>query len=461
MGAMLAPDQTRQQAVFDRLRAGIMSGALAPGARLPPTRAMAAELGVARQTVVLAYERLAAEGYVRGRIGSGTYVAADLPDAAPAAAPLPQTAAQALSQRGLRLAAVPVAAAARDPNAGLLLAGGLPAPDLFPAAAWARCTTRVLKALPPECASYPPPQGLHTLRCEIAAHLAATRGRAADPGGIALTSAGYNNPGAKLIAIAVHPGGLSGTLANLGHVGSSSNVNVIAAWASPDFHPPSFWLPLAALLAGLALLLPAMWRRRRYADAVLLVGASIAMLYAVRFLPYLMLVLALRGAEYLPSRLMLWSARGALRRSQLLGAVAVIALCAVLAPRPLFPVRYPVKAFSWLRSHHVRNVFNSYAIGSTLEAVGLRPYLDGRDNLWLQRRWWPQYVAVSSGGESVLTYLRRFDPHARYVLWFARSPVAVTLDASADWRRVLVDPDRSNPQAATMGAYVIWQRVGP
>ena len=81
---MLAPDQTRQQAVFERLRAGILSGALTSGARLPPTRALAAELGVARQTVVLAYERLAAEGYVRGRIGSGTYVAGDLPDAAPA-----------------------------------------------------------------------------------------------------------------------------------------------------------------------------------------------------------------------------------------------------------------------------------------------------------------------------------------------------------------------------------------
>lgn len=184
---MLAPDQTRQQAVFDRLRAGILSGALTPGARLPPTRALAAELGVARQTVVLAYERLAAEGYVRGRIGSGTYVAGDLPDAAPAPATLPQTAANVLSQRGMRLAAVPVAAASRDPDAGLLLAGGLPAPDLFPTAAWARCTGRVLKALPAECASYPPPQGLHALRCEIAAHLAATRGLAADPGCIVIT----------------------------------------------------------------------------------------------------------------------------------------------------------------------------------------------------------------------------------------------------------------------------------
>ena len=185
---MFAPDQTRQQAVFDRLREGILNGALPAGARLPPTRALAAELGVARQTVVLAYERLASEGYVRGRTGSGTYVAGDLPDAAPAAASQPQTAASVLSRRGMQLAALPVAAAPRDPGAGLLLAGGLPAPDLFPTAAWARCAVRVLKALPTEYASYPPPQGLHELRSQIAAHLAATRGLVADPGCIVITA---------------------------------------------------------------------------------------------------------------------------------------------------------------------------------------------------------------------------------------------------------------------------------
>ena len=80
---MFTPDQSRQQAVFDRLRQGILAGTLPAGARLPPTRALAEELGVARQTVVLAYERLASEGYVRARTGSGTYVAPDLPDAAP------------------------------------------------------------------------------------------------------------------------------------------------------------------------------------------------------------------------------------------------------------------------------------------------------------------------------------------------------------------------------------------
>lgn len=184
---MLAPDQTRQHAVFERLRQGILAGTLPAGARLPPTRALAGELGVARQTVVLAYERLAAEGYVRGRTGSGTYVARDLPDAAPAPEPPAATAAHALSKRGTQLAAVP-ATAASSRTAGMLLAGGLPAADLFPAQAWARCAAAVLKPLGGDLAHYPPPQGLQTLREQIAAHLAATRGLVADPDCIVVTA---------------------------------------------------------------------------------------------------------------------------------------------------------------------------------------------------------------------------------------------------------------------------------
>jgi GntR family transcriptional regulator/MocR family aminotransferase len=185
---MLAPDQTRQSAVFDHLRHSILSGALPGGGRLPPSRSLAQELGVARQTVVLAYERLAAEGYVRGRTGSGTYVSTDLPDQAPAQAATPRVAAVALSARGARLAEIPATASARDPALGLLLAGGLPAPDLFPVKAWARCTTRVMKPLAGELSSYPPPQGLLVLREQIAAHLAATRGLVADPGCIVITN---------------------------------------------------------------------------------------------------------------------------------------------------------------------------------------------------------------------------------------------------------------------------------
>ncbi len=194
---MVMLDQSRQHSVFDRLRQGILAGTFAHGSRLPATRALAEELGVARQTVVLAYERLAAEGYVRARAGSGTYVAADLPDAAPEPAGLPQTAAAALSARGAALALVPSNAMTADaaPGSapvtvppGSLLPAGVPAPDLFPAAVWLRCTARVLKRLDNELASYPPPQGLMDLRVQIAAHLATTRGLIADPGCIVVTS---------------------------------------------------------------------------------------------------------------------------------------------------------------------------------------------------------------------------------------------------------------------------------
>jgi GntR family transcriptional regulator/MocR family aminotransferase len=185
---MLAPDQTRQTAVFNHLRHSILTGALPGGGRLPPSRTLAQEFGVARQTVVLAYERLAAEGYVRGRTGSGTYVATDLPDQAPAPVTTPPLAAASLSARGARLAEIPASASARDASLGLLLAGGLPAPDLFPVKAWARCTARVMKPLAGELSSYPPPQGLLVLREQIAAHLAATRGLVADPGCIVVTN---------------------------------------------------------------------------------------------------------------------------------------------------------------------------------------------------------------------------------------------------------------------------------
>lgn len=183
---MSLTDQTRQGAVFDQLRRGILSGTLPANAKLPPTRALAEELGVARQTVVLAYERLAAEGYVRARTGSGTFVAADLPDAAPTPKNLPPAGPTRLSRRGAALAEIPATARPGGATAGLL-AAGVPAPELFPAEAWARCTVRSIAALK-DFARYPDPQGFAPLRAQIAAHLAATRGLLAEPEQIVVTA---------------------------------------------------------------------------------------------------------------------------------------------------------------------------------------------------------------------------------------------------------------------------------
>src|SRR5690349_14766803 len=63
------------------LRAAILDGRLPARARLPSTRALAAELGVSRNVVLLAFEQLLAEGYAVATVGSGTFVSPSLPDA--------------------------------------------------------------------------------------------------------------------------------------------------------------------------------------------------------------------------------------------------------------------------------------------------------------------------------------------------------------------------------------------
>ena len=72
--------------IYGQVRAAVLARTLGPGTRLPSSRALAAQLGAARASVVAAYEQLLAEGYVFGRIGSGTYVSTDLPEAVVAAA---------------------------------------------------------------------------------------------------------------------------------------------------------------------------------------------------------------------------------------------------------------------------------------------------------------------------------------------------------------------------------------
>ena len=62
--------------VYRALRARIASGEIRAGAKLPPTRELAVELGLSRTTVLQAYEQLTAEGFIAGRTGSGSYVEA-------------------------------------------------------------------------------------------------------------------------------------------------------------------------------------------------------------------------------------------------------------------------------------------------------------------------------------------------------------------------------------------------
>ena len=62
------------------IRSAILARRLSPGTKLPSTRALAGRLGLARASIVSAYEQLLAEGYLTGKVGSGTYISSDLPE---------------------------------------------------------------------------------------------------------------------------------------------------------------------------------------------------------------------------------------------------------------------------------------------------------------------------------------------------------------------------------------------
>jgi|SoiMethySBSTD1v2_1073268.scaffolds.fasta_scaffold57755_2 GntR family transcriptional regulator / MocR family aminotransferase len=79
---MIRIDRRRRESLqlqlYGQIRRAIMSGELSAGARLPSTRDLVEQLDLSRNTIVYAFERLVAEGYLEGRVGSGMYVA-DLP----------------------------------------------------------------------------------------------------------------------------------------------------------------------------------------------------------------------------------------------------------------------------------------------------------------------------------------------------------------------------------------------
>ena len=161
--------------VYGQVREAILSGALAPGARLPSSRDLAARLGVARASVVSAYEQLLAEGYAVGRPGSGTYVRADLSGVLDApAAPTPAVApAPGLPERAVRLAATPVPPprpGERTFNTGRTLM------DARAQAAWSRSARRAVRSLSAGDFGYADPAGDLALREAIAAYLRAARG---------------------------------------------------------------------------------------------------------------------------------------------------------------------------------------------------------------------------------------------------------------------------------------------
>ncbi|MGH1572651.1 aminotransferase class I/II-fold pyridoxal phosphate-dependent enzyme [Methylobacterium sp. P31] len=172
----------------ESLRAAILDRRLPRGSRLPASRILAADLGCARGTVVLALEQLTAEGYLTARPGSATRVAATLPDDTlppSGKAKQPAAAPPILSQRGARLVAAPARLYMAGPGVPDTFALGRPALDAFPYAVWARLLQAEWRH---GLAERPDPRGSPALRGAIAAYLAQARGVACEADDVIVTA---------------------------------------------------------------------------------------------------------------------------------------------------------------------------------------------------------------------------------------------------------------------------------
>ncbi|MFA3873889.1 PLP-dependent aminotransferase family protein [Streptomyces sp. MMCC 100] len=149
-----------RRGLTDALREAVRTGRLGPGTRLPSSRVLAADLGIARNTVADSYADLVAEGWLTARQGSGTRVADRV------AAPPPRTPARRPGEH---------ARPAYDLRPGT--------PDLasFPRAEWLKAARRAVTAAPNGALGYGDGRGRPELRSALAGYLARARGVRADP----------------------------------------------------------------------------------------------------------------------------------------------------------------------------------------------------------------------------------------------------------------------------------------
>ena len=169
--------------IYDDIRRAIAAGVLRPHTRIASSRALAADLAGSRTTAQLALDKLAAEGYLVARRGSGTFVAERPPDAAveaPAPAAAPPRTRPLLSRRGALLAGVRRVVRPRISGPPRAFRLGTPALEAFPIATWSRLASRRLAAITARDLDYSGGAGLRALREAIAEHIRTARGARCD-----------------------------------------------------------------------------------------------------------------------------------------------------------------------------------------------------------------------------------------------------------------------------------------
>ena len=179
IGIDRADREPLQSQIARQIRALVLDGRLKPQAKLPSTRALAEELDVARATIVEAYEQLTGEGYLETRSGSGTRVAAELPEALLTSAPARAVAPPASHKAAKRQPARP-------------FRSGLVDWENFPHDDWGRLLGRFWRNPPVTLLEHYDSFGWMPLRQAIALHLYEWRGISCDPAQVIVTAGGVD-----------------------------------------------------------------------------------------------------------------------------------------------------------------------------------------------------------------------------------------------------------------------------
>ena len=179
--------------IYGRIAGAVLDGRLAPGARLPSARSLAAQLSIARGTVDAAYQLLAGEGYIVSRGAAGTLID------------------PALDRRLLKPTRVAQSGTARlapaiePPRTLPLFRMGVPALDVFPHKAWSRLIARRGRTLGAIDHAYQPPAGNEALRLQVARYLAVARGVSCAPSQVLITG-GYQGALGLITRALMKPG---------------------------------------------------------------------------------------------------------------------------------------------------------------------------------------------------------------------------------------------------------------
>ena len=192
--------------IYLQIRSAILSRTFPPGTKVPSTRTLASRLSVARASVVSAYEQLLAEGYLAGKVGSGTYISSDLPEAL-------ERGPTRFSKRRL----ADTRGVSRRERLAIEFAGSMTGSDDRPfntgrtlldartVEIWRTLTNRAMRSFEPRHLGYSDPCGFIELRRAICEYLRAARAVRCDPDQIIVT-AGSQHAFDITIRVLLRPG---------------------------------------------------------------------------------------------------------------------------------------------------------------------------------------------------------------------------------------------------------------